>query len=386
MAKYLDREDTMIARNDAKKFQAYQEEDNYDVQFAFKNGIVKRINELGYQGDEDDWSKIADFVLAKFKEHNIPILDLDINNWLNGKAPNDSEQSRPNVYKLCFALEMNANQTEEFFLKNYLCRPFKYKKAEEAVYYFCLNSGRTYEEAKELLIKIENIPKLKSGEDIETRLMEIPLSNIKTEEDFLIFMENHRYDELEYESTVIKYINSLVEECQKLAKVNSKRSLLIEIFDYEEEKLTVFDAEKGRNRTFGISNSLLPAAVKRNFPRKQSFTQINANTASDDTCRKMLVMLFFYKYYTLAKQEREDDIKKGLVERTLDLSDYFDEFEIALDQLLEKCGYVQTYWKNPFDRFILLCAKQRNPLKELKALLELYYTSVIDEILDEDEE
>ncbi|MBQ3054850.1 MAG: hypothetical protein IJC88_01970 [Oscillospiraceae bacterium] len=373
-----------MARIDAENYEAEYEEETYDLQSSFKNGVIERICEIGYEDDKDDISKVTDFVCAKFKEHSISIRKkdedrtrIDIKNWLSGGAPNDSEQSRPNVYKLCFALEMNVEQTRAFFLKKYLCRPFNFKKTDEAVYYFCLNTGRNYDKALELIEKVEVLPCTSTAENIETRLIEIPLSEITTEEDFLSYMKNHRYDKNEQHQTVVKEIESLIEECKELAGVKKDAALLREILGYDERKVIVFDEEKGEEKAFGISKSKLPEAIKTNFPRAINFSQIKNREATDDTYRKMLVILCFFKYYISLKNAI---LKSDISEKHMDLSEYFDEFEITLDQLLEKCGYVQVYWRNPFDRFILLCAKQQNPLEELKWLLQTYYLDVADEM------
>ena len=382
MPKYMDGELTTLARNDIENYEAEYEEETYDLQTSFKNGIIERICEIGYADDKEDISKVIDFVCAKFKEHNISIKKkgedrtrIDVNNWLSGGAPNDSEQSRPNVYKLCFALEMDAEQTKVFFLKKYLCRPFNLKNADEAAYYFCLNNGKNYDKAVELIEKVENLPNASSSENIETRLMEISLSDITTEEYFLSYMKNHRYDKKEQHQTVSNEINSLIEDCKNLVGVKSNDALLEQILGYNERNVIVYDEESGKDKVFGISKSELPDAIKTNFPRPINFSQIKNREAKDDTYRKMLMILCFFNYYFNLKNSL---LESGVSENDMDFREYFDEFEVIIDQLLEKCGYVQVYWRNPFDRFILLCAKQKNPLEEFKWLLQTYYLDIAD--------
>ena len=58
---------------------------------------------------------------------------------------------------------------------------------------------------------------------------------------------------------------------------------------------------------------------------------------------------------------------------------------MSLDELLEKCGYIQSYLRNPFDRLILYCANQNNPLQELKSIMQKYYIDVIDAQKSKDE-
>ena len=383
MSGHKDGELTRLSRNDIiysdREYGPKYEEENYNPHLAFQSGVVNRILKIGYTGYTDNMLLVADFVCDKFKEHNIQIKKKDqdrtrvnIENWLLKNPPNDSEQSRPNVYKLCFALEMDAEQTSVFFLKNYLCRPFNFKNAEEAAYYFCLNTRRSYHDAVELIGKIRNMPTAARTDDIETRMLEIPLTDIQTEEDFLLYMENHRYDKSKYRNTVFKELDSLISDCKKLADVTSSEALLEQILGYSERNVFYLDKELGKYKSFGISKSELPDAVTRNFPRPVNFSQIKNRIAKDDTCRKMLIILYFYKYYK--------KVMRSTAGYYTDPDILLEEFEMCLDQLLEKCGYVQVYWRNPFDRFILFCAKQKDPVTKLQELLRLYYTDIVDAV------
>ena len=120
MAKYGMGQETLIVKNDIDYF----EDDMFDIedQNLFKVGVVQRVEQLNEDLKDKHISFVIDFVCDKFAEHNIKITKkekdntrVDITNWLTKNPPNDSEQSRPNVYKLCFALDMDAEQTEIFF-------------------------------------------------------------------------------------------------------------------------------------------------------------------------------------------------------------------------------------------------------------------------------
>ena len=50
---------------------------------------------------------------------------------------------------------------------------------------------------------------------------EIPLSEIKTEDDFLLYMIDHRYDKEAQHETVCKEIERLMADCKKLLNVKS---------------------------------------------------------------------------------------------------------------------------------------------------------------------
>ena len=159
--------------------------------------------------------------------------------------------------------------------------------------------------------KVENLPCAPEPENIETRLMEIPLSEITSEEDFLSYMKNHRYDKTEQHQTVTKEIETLIEECKTLAGVKSNDALLEQILGYNERNVIVYDEESGKDKVFGISKSELPDAIKTNFPRPINFSQIKNREAKDDTYRKMLMILCLFKYYISLKTAM---IKSGISE------------------------------------------------------------------------
>lgn len=179
----------------------------------FENGTIERLYHLGYHGSADDIDNIVNFIMNKCKEHKVDLSRQTVRNWFDDinpdvteekkhGPPNDSEQSRQNVYKICFALEMNSKETEVFFLKNYMCMPYNFKNTYEAVYYFCLNTGRNYQTARKIL---ENASRLEAEEALctadtrdtrfgETRALGIHISELHTEEDLITYIQSHRYD------------------------------------------------------------------------------------------------------------------------------------------------------------------------------------------------
>lgn len=373
MAKYGMGQKTLIAKNDI----GYFEDDMLAIkdQNLFKVGVVQRVEQLNKGLKGKHVSFVIDFVCDKFAEHNIKITKkekdntrVDITNWLTKNPPNDSEQSRPNVYKLCFALDMDVEQTEIFFLKNYLCRPFNFKDYRETVYYFCLYTHRSYDDAIRLIAQVEALAD-GAPEEKETRLIGIALQSkqIQTEPDFLSYMADHKYNEEQQRQTIYKEIDRLLDSCKEMAKVKSVSSLLEEIYGYNEHQ-----CEKG------ISKSELPQMVTINFPTEMKFSEIKKHKASNDTCRKALIVLYFYKFYATLCSVKT-------IPSESDFGSYFNSFEISLDELLDKCGYIQSYLRNPFDRLILYCANQDNPLQELKNIMQKYYIDVIDAQESKDE-
>ena len=114
--------------------------DQLDDLSLFTDGITRCLLKLGYHDFECDVGKTVSLVRECCVKAGVDISRQTLVNWFTGSIPSASAAGRENVYKLCFALKLTADETCEFFLKSYLERPFNYKNIHEAVYFFCLNT------------------------------------------------------------------------------------------------------------------------------------------------------------------------------------------------------------------------------------------------------
>jgi hypothetical protein len=130
-----------------------------------------------------------------------------------------------------------------------------------------------------------------------------------------------------------------------------------------------------------ISKSNFPDLIKRNWPQREQFQQIlDKKTASYDTIRRALIMLGFYDFFANAmvkQKEAEQKKRKTGTKITVPIvaEGLFDEFETEMNTILSECGYVQLYWRNPFDWMIGYCAQAIDPLGQLRDLIDEYYLS-----------
>ena len=99
---------------------------------TFSEYVCTYAVRCGYAGSPEDLGALASFVFEKCKSANVNISRQTLVNWLTKGLPANTAGGRENVYRLCFALEMDAQQTREFFLKAYLERPYNYKNIHEA--------------------------------------------------------------------------------------------------------------------------------------------------------------------------------------------------------------------------------------------------------------
>ena len=193
-----------------------------------------------------------------------------------------------------------------------------------------------------------------------------------TENDLIKYLVNNRSGFTVQSQTATSKIKELIEECKALAK---KEYNLLHNGDISvenvDELLAVITGYYARETVNGekvykqsISKSKLPELIRKNFPQREQFKQIEEGKASFDTIRKALIMLKFYSFFADALIHKAEGLENGL----------FYEFVDETNELLAECGYVQLYWRNPYDWLFGYCAYgATNPLDEFKNVIDVFY-------------
>lgn len=355
-----------------------------DPSMLFQEGINRRLIKLGFNGDIDSVDCKMDFLRKQFQKNKVEprVNDVTLKNWMTKAAPTGNDNGRENVFKLCFALEMNAEETAEFFLKAFLNRPYNYKKTNEAVYYFCLRNGINYVDAVRIITTIQNIPQSQTVEkEVNTERIGYEISNITDEEELIKYLAENRYSDEEQHYTSVEKIKSMLDNCFELAQketqftrgtpviVKSVDALLDVIYDYDADSM-----RKNEKKT--IQDSRFPKCVKANWIDRQAFHNIEKHlTRTEDVYRKALVLLKFYSYYADAYCKA----RSKMTEDEIDFCGYADDFEAELETVLAECGYIQLYKRNPFDWLILYCAAFPNPLSTFRDIISKYFLDVVSE-------
>ena len=103
--------------------------------------------------------------------------------------------------------------------------------------------------------------------------------------------------------------------------------------------------------------------VKNNFPQPQQLQDIlNGKNTSTEAIRKAIILFTFYNIFSKLKQDKNTNLVNG-----------FDTYSDTIDEILYKSGYVQMYWKHPYDWMFGYCAGATEPLDELRALIDAFY-------------
>jgi hypothetical protein len=385
MQRYDDNQETQFAYGEMFNYDFEMMElpgkeyfDSLDDCSLFVDCVKERAVSVGYCEDTD----LVSFLVDLCKKADVTLSRTTLTNWMTKGNPATGDSGRENVYKLCFALQMNAEQTGEFFLKAYLERPFNYKNLHEAIYFFCMNNGLGYRDAGRIIEKAELLPVVENpyAQDI-TEEIGRELQTFHSEEMLLEYLHTNRCGFTEQNKTATERIQSLIEKCcplaaaefdfQKKAKdkaytVDNEDELLSVIYNYNARATNGYWEKNGKLvpkpvYAKSISESNFPQLVRCNFPQRQQLENIKKHKASYDAIRKALIMLSFYHFFADARC-------KGAKS-----PDLFDEFVDEMNTTLAECGYVQLYWRNPYDWMIGHCAEKEEPLDMLRNMIDEYY-------------
>ena len=371
-----------------------------DIQ-NFYEYTLKYAKTCGYSGGDNNADNLASFIFERSEELQTELSSLQIKNWLKKAAPTGNKAGRENVYKLCFTLNLTAQQTKEFFLKAYLECPFNYKNVNEAVYFFCMNHDIQYIEAKKILTIINDTADIENNSPTnDTQLIGKEICDLTTPEDLIKYICENRFCFSQQKTKARKKIEELKKNCYELAieefelynKQNNKNKndkkasndtadsidnidTVSSVNNSDEPKNSddyllnlIYGYHARANENYkkvyakSISKSSFPKKIRENFPQREQLENIKKGNASSDVIRKTLLMLQFYSYFADAFLHKAE-FERGL----------FDEFVDETNLLLDECGYVQLYWRNPYDWMIGYCACAPNPIDELRNLISEFF-------------
>lgn len=332
----------------------------------FKEKLDERMKARGFSADISNQADALAFLKECCDKAGVSILPQTLKNWVNSGKYSVDNRSRSNFYKLCFALKMNLDETKAFFHKALLTRPFNYKDLYESVCCFCLNTNRLYKDVERLVQQIQSIPSPKTDTVWRnTALIGSCIERCRTEDELVEYWMQNSAGFTHHRETATEEVKALLNRCYTAATsyyaegswtCSNPDELLGAMFGFNARAV-----KDGKNLyAKAISESDFPPAIRRNFPQREQIKNILNNKASDDVLRKALIAFSFFEYYAL---EDEPD---------------FEEFEEILNSRLEKCGYIRTYWRNPYDWIFGHCATQIEPLCSLQELVEDFVVKPAD--------
>ena len=268
-----------------------------------------------------------------------------------GTVPGSS--NRRNNYELCLALEMDFDQTADFFRRYFLTLPWGCKSRIDAVFLYCIYHRKPYPLAKKMLETSAGFIPQEKAHTVTAQIFQAILST-DNDEAFLDYLSKHCYGNEQQFQTARSRIIEETEQAkerildeyvtEKLSPERLNSTLISELLGYKYQP----------DRNSGFVHDL-PKRYTESLPNDVTFGKIlGGSTASYETLRKTLMLLHFYNFYSEAVNKNDKDVEANL-------SDFYFE----LNEQLDLCGFAPVYLGHPFDYILLGCANTLEPIVTL---------------------
>ncbi len=317
----------------------------------FLKGLAARLNQLGVECTVSDEKLMMSEVKKRFRA----VLGKDcpkaVQNWIKGTTPGIT--NRANNYDLCYALEMDFQQTAVFFQKHFLTQPFNCKSRIDAVYLYCLYHRKPYTSVTDLLEVSEKFPLQEQAHTSTSQIFSTILS-IDDDEAFLKYTFAHCYSNEQQFQLARELINSEIKHLKEDIIRYKNKDILSE---NRLNSMTVTELLGYNYQLDGSSKAQhkLPKRFTESLPNDVTLGRIiNGESVSYELLRKTLMLLRFNSFYSQAINDDRDKIAQNLM-------DFYEE----LDSTLISCGLAQLYVRHPFDCLLLYCANSYDPIDTL---------------------
>ena len=390
---------------------------------GFNEALSIFIKEHGYTGDLADIAAKAKFLRERFREANVKP-HRDFKEFFDIDKP-DKKYPRETAYRICFALGLDVNETNDFFRRVQLERSFDCHTIDEAVYYFCIKNCLTYSEARDILSQITIPKKIKALPALEilyTGTIFEHIDSLDDKEQLILYIKNNIESFRYNNATAIKYIQKLWDEISKEDGLAVKEGTIIErsnryvdkrrngITDtrsskviaeevrYQEQIVKPEDyvvADSGAStwtifsQIIGLrnymeheyatkydrslasvltENALLPLNASYSFPSQHSIDRIlRGELVDNEMIRKMLIFLVFYTHWAKIIIKNNDALYSARYpdpERCLD----------TINGRLLDAGYPELYPGNPYDWLFIWSLNAERPLEAFRNYLGEVFT------------
>lgn len=322
----------------------------------FLEGVAERLTQLGIACTADDREIMLNEVKRRYKK----ILDTScprtVREWIRGTTPGIT--NRKNNYDLCYALEMDMQQTAIFFQKHYLTMPFNVKSSVDAIFMYALCRKKPYSVVNELLEKSKEFIPQEIAHTSTSQIISTIL-DIDDDEKFLHYLSKHCYNNKQRFQLARSIINKEIEIVQKnLLKYETDRILSPERLGSLTIEALLGVKYQGSDKK--IKDSKLPKRFTESLPNDVTLGKIiNGDITSYDLLRKTLMLLKFYNFYYEAENTDPNTIGGNLM-------DFYEE----LNSVLMSCGFAQIYMRHPFDCLLLYCANSYDPIDTLYCVIQ----------------
>ncbi|MCQ2408071.1 MAG: hypothetical protein MJ065_06035 [Oscillospiraceae bacterium] len=322
----------------------------------FLVGLAEKLTQLGTACTAADTEIMLAEIKRRYRTKIGKSCPRTVQEWIKGQTPGVT--SRQNHYELCYALEMDHQQTAAFFQKHFLTLPFNVKAKEDAVFFYCLFNRKPYAAAAKMLAEARCYV---SQDNAHTATAQIMAAITQQNDDaaFLRYLSVHCYDNAQQFQLARQKINTEIEQVKEHIK-KFQPDTILSPDRLNSATIAELLGYRYQSREKDETLDKLPKRFRESLPNDVTLGRIiNGDTASYELLRKTLMLLHFYNFFDDADNEDRNTVAQNLM-------DFYDE----LDALLLSCGFAQLYVRHPFDCLLLRCANSYEPIVTLYSVLE----------------
>lgn len=386
------------------------EEDDYleelekmvDLFRSFDKALDSFIVSHGYGDDLSNAEEKVLFITSKLKEAGVPI-PRNIKKWYSEHKTIE----RKTAFQLCFAFSLQVDEVNDFLRRICLTRGFDCHNIEEVVYFFAFKNGLSYEEAMQIIKKVNLVkPDKMAKEDIiYTDFIAEDIDDMETAEELVLYLHENE-DKFGYNNaTACDSIQSIWKSISKEDGIAIKeKALLYVAFDKDTvDKQSEDNTDKKRKereriddsiweiylQILGLSgsyvdsiykdrsikvilkdNELLHPLAEDSFPDRDGLNKIlNGEHVSYERIRKILILLVFYKFWA-SKALGNNHYEAGYGDADRCIS--------TINDNLTDAGYPLLYPGNPYDFIIFVSVNAESPLMTFRDYMREMFFNKMD--------
>lgn len=382
-------------------------------ELMYRKGFSKKYHHL----------ELSNILYTKLQAIGSSITHTTIDSWFNGThRPKIEAGYRKQIYEICFAMELNCEDTKWFFQRVYYDRAFNCHTIDESVYYYAFLNKLSYTEAKKIIIQINNaVSTSKPINNIAknyTQFVKNQIENFKSTDELITFLIYHKDNFESWNQSAYEEITNRIQELiptdkgkkeidnlkRTIMRKNSLENIIPKLSAQKEwglimqeffstvnnvEDLSYISGLNIQSNAFILRRILspyscdikidkvnLPYIVKNNFPTRKTMSDTLSmdkisHSKSYDSIRKIIILLNFYTFWVRADLGYLDYMS----EEQTSSDTLYDAFLAELNTTLYDCGYEYLYAGNPYDWLFLCASLDKKPLT--------YFRFCIEQILSE---
>lgn len=357
MARYTDRLERM-------QYEITPEDDNYLEELMqvaqsfrlFGEALAAFMVELGFIREESP--KTAEtYIKSRFENAGMPI-PRSLSRWF-------SESVRPDrkvAFQICFALGLGFPAAQDFFRRVLLQRGVDCHDKTEAVYYFSLQNGSSYQEALDILHGLPVIDVKGKLETVFTTDIIGELDGLKTREELAGFLTGNAGWFLENNKTAGRFISRLWEEVTT-GETCSVWETYLRILGLQKNEIKSVAVDRSLKSILKNDRLLHPLA-QESFPDRQGLQLIlRGGHVSYERVRKLMILLAFYSFWANKPMANGGDADFCLAE---------------INRFLVDSSYPPLYAGNPYDWLFLFAMQDDYPLETFQNFMRELYAQKVE--------